>query len=161
MEKNDLSISYRGFTITHREIHGADHFHIEGDTYNNDKPTLLKTMESIDRILKTKFEKADVIIPHWGYGKDKGEIREATLTSITEDGNVWVSYKQKTGFRSREKMGANVLFDTPENREIIDAIFAIMEEKRKHDEKIEQEIKALKMQMSSPIPTKNRKESEE
>jgi hypothetical protein len=155
------SIEYRGFKITHREVMEADSFHIEGDGWNTDKPTLKKTMEYIDRLLKQKFEKADVIMPRYGYRKENGEISEGTVTSVTEDGAVWVSYKKPTSFSTRTKISSEVYFDTPANRILVTKIFNIIKENAAHDAKIEQEISALKMKMTSPIPPKKRKESEE
>lgn len=158
MEDN-LSISYRGFNIQHQESGGIDKFTIIGDNnWRNNYPTLNKIMEHIDRLLKTKFEKVDVILPRWGHGRDTGEISEGTATSITEDGSVWVSFKGKVGYYSRSKMSSGVYLDTPENRETVNTIFGILEKKTEYNERIEQQIKALKMQMSSPIPTEKRKE---
>lgn len=162
MEPQDLKIIYREFIITHRELQGADSFHIEGDNnWRNDHPTLKKTMEYIDRMLKQKFEKADVIMPLWGYRKENGEISEGIVTSVTEDGCVWVTYKNKTNLSTRTKVNSNVYFDTPENRKLVEEMFDIIKEKAKHIAEVEQKIEAIKMKMTSPIPLKKSKESEE
>lgn len=151
-----LSINYRGFAITHRELQSADIFHVEGDDWHSDMSTLQNTMVYIDRMLKQKFERADVILPRYGYRKENGEIIEGTLTSITDDGSVWVTYKKPTSFSTRAKINDGVYFDTPENRKIIEELFDLIKKKAIQDAKIEQEIADLKLKMSSPIPAKKK-----
>lgn len=106
-------------------------------------------MEVIDRMLKNKFDKADVIVI--GYNDN---ILDGTLTSIAEDEDAWVTYKDSKRFSKRGRHSRDVYFDTPENRKIVKEINELSEKQKKMEKETDQKIVDLKNSMTTPLPKK-------
>lgn len=75
--------------------------------------TLEAAKKYIDNFLKKDFKPTDALIIGWGWNADN-KAQEVLVTSIDDEGNVWVKHKA-TG--KREKVGKDkVIADNKENR---------------------------------------------
>lgn len=80
--------------------------------------TVVELRTKIDKALKKKFERFRIWTKGRWYERSKWKL--ATVTSITEEGAVWILY----GDKSREKLWKNdqLYLDTARNRELVKAI---------------------------------------
>jgi len=88
---------YKGYDIKYRE--NRDIFYAEDDDGNDvlEKPTIPLLKKAIDAHRKKKFERV-------GAFQVNGEfLRKCTVTSISPDGDIWISYKED-GTNHREKV---------------------------------------------------------
>lgn len=104
---------YRGFKIRFNTARDGWEALENGEVFetNTSRKALLA---KIDAFIKAKDKFAPIPAFRIGYQDD---VQICTVTSNAGEGNVWVTYKDKT-FRSRGKESVNYLYmDTPENRE--------------------------------------------
>lgn len=89
--------------------------------------SLKKLKESLDVMKRSKFERIPCFVStkHYRYGGGRDEkylphYCEATITSVSPNGNAWVVRK---GEKHSEKHGlrwsSDIIMDTPENRKLI------------------------------------------
>ena len=110
-----VNIEYRGIAIS--SGYNYQGFRVDGESITKEYPTLEKACEAIDNYLKGDFKRVAVF---WlGY---RDEIERGEATSVTDDGEVWVSKKEKKGWGSRTRQRGPVYIDTPENMELLNQI---------------------------------------
>lgn len=98
-------IDYKGFEIEYYEF--EDKFTIKSN-YDIKKQTLSEVKDYIDRITKKDFKRFNVLVRAYNY---KEGYQEAEVTSITEEGDYWIVYKDG----QREKKHKSGVFVLNEN----------------------------------------------
>jgi hypothetical protein len=112
------------------------------DNHRVEKKSLKELKAGIDKMKKKAFERFTILVrAGWG-ARERNGIVPATVTSLTPDGRVWISYQD--GGRERLSGGEYIYEDSPENRAKIAEMKAMEKEVEKLEAKKEKVEKSLK-----------------
>ena len=154
-----ISGTYRGLKIEYYDGHNKPWSLMIGKEEGYSGETLESVKRYADRFLSDQFKpieaiifsrdnrflfRKDLIRGSWGGWNEDGEIRKITVTSIDDEGRVWI----KTESGRREKVDKDVvLAPTPDNLNKI----AQMKAKEKDKSKIQKEIDQLEKSLERAI----------
>jgi len=117
----EIKTEYRGIEITYNEFSNHWICELTRGTATN-KESLAECKKKIDEWFKKQNVKTPVISIYDNKWNKLGFGETATVTSITEDGEKWVSFeKGGRGKYSKSSFDSNFVKHTPENIKLIEA----------------------------------------
>jgi phenylpyruvate tautomerase PptA (4-oxalocrotonate tautomerase family) len=134
------NIEYRGVAI--QLTRGK--YQADGTRWGEQYTTLEQICEVIDKVLDVPFKRVAVFFEY----VPGGDIVRGTATSITQDGEVWVTKTGHKGWGTREKQTGPLFLDTPENAELYKEIGRIRIEWKDVDKTFKARIEAVTDKMA-------------